>query len=167
MVTVTVAEDEGAVSELLHQFLLKKKICVTKKTIRTGLFCLSFDTNPQSDCNILLLHAPCNLPEAKCDIVLLHTDRKITLPTGKKPLVVTYGLNPLATVTASSLDKHRKTRMVCCLQRSIVTLFGKVVEPQEFSASIPGAESTAISFVTLGLLLGFSPDELKNPFNLL
>ncbi len=166
MVTVTVAEDNGAISELFYRFLLKKKNNVTKKTVRPGLFRLSFMADIQTDCNILLLHTPCDLPDIDNDIVLLNTDQKIDIPAARKPLVITYGLNPLATVTASSLDKRPESRLLCCLQRSFVTLSGMVLDPQEFPVAVPElATDDAIAFITLGLLLAFLPEELKNPFN--
>lgn len=48
---------------------------------------------------------------------------------------ITYGFNSKATLTASSINDDS---MVLCLQRTIVDLNGKEIEPQEFSISVEG-----------------------------
>ena len=53
--------------------------------------------------------------------------------------VITYGMNPRASVTVSSIDQDIKdiTSIQCCIQRKLMTIEGKVIEPQEFSIKIP------------------------------
>ncbi len=51
----------------------------------------------------------------------------------KNAYVITYGLCNKATLTISSITAEH---IVLCLQRSILTFSGNVIEPQEFSIPI-------------------------------
>ena len=69
---------------------------------------------------------------SKATFILLNTDIDFGCKNfgDDKRYVITYGFNARATVTASStVDDSRK---MVCLQRSIKTLFGDEIEPQEF-----------------------------------
>ena len=164
MVTIAIAEEEGTIAELLQNALKAKgqKICRKNSTSDCDYLLLAPDS--QKSCDVLLLHRQGRTPCADY-ITLLNADAKITPPIGKKTLVITYGLNPLATVTASSVHTDgEKTSFLCCLQRSIVTLKGKVIEPQEFPVTLTKNSqdlSAMMGFVCLGLVLSFSPDEFK------
>ena len=96
-------------------------------------------------------------------VTILNADEPTMAPVYSKSLVITYGLNSLATATASSLkNEPGKTCFQYCLQRSIVTLKGKILEPQEFPVMLPDVFpeiSAAMGFVTLGLVLSFSPED--------
>ena len=112
----------------------------------------------------MLLHSQSNAPCADY-ITLMNADKKLSLPIDKKSLIITYGLNPLATITASSVDTDgERTTFLCCLQRSIVTLKGKILEPQEFSVTLPEDITdlgTFMGFVCLGLVLSFRPEDFS------
>ena len=163
MITLSIKEDGDTVSALL-----KKRF--HRKAIR---FCQS---SSSSDCDyiflpkdalhsdILVIHGPCSKQQGRGDyITLLNTDEKITADIDKKSLLITYGLNPLATVTASSMKEEAgKTVFSCCLQRSIVTLKGKIIEPQEFPVALKAPQAKLcdlLAFVSLGLVLSFTPDD--------
>ncbi|MBE7040776.1 MAG: hypothetical protein E7400_02280 [Ruminococcaceae bacterium] len=164
MVTIAIAEKEGIIAELLQNALKAKGQKICRKNSASDCDYLLLAPDSQKSCDVLLLHHYCPPPCADY-ITLLNADAKITPPTGKKSLVITYGLNPLATVTASSVSTDgEKTSFLCCLQRSIVTLKGKVIEPQEFPVTFPGNSqdlSSMMGFVCLGLVLSFSPDEFR------
>ena len=115
-----------------------------------------------SHCDVLLINNPNKTQKCRGDyITLLNTDETITEEINNKSLLISYGLNPLATITASSIrQKDEKTVFSCCLQRSIVTLKGKFIEPQEFPVAINAPVSnlhSIIAFVSLGLVLSFIP----------
>lgn len=50
----------------------------------------------------------------------------------EKALIITYGLNNKATVTASSLEVNNATCFTLCIQRGLTTLYGEEIEPFEF-----------------------------------
>lgn len=66
-------------------------------------------------------------------IVNVDDSDLIKLLEGMKHRFVTYGFNSKACVTASSIgDTVYKEGFICCLQRSVSTRDGKVMEPQEY-----------------------------------
>ena len=80
--------------------------------------------------------------------------------TGFYPL--TCGLSLRSTVTASSIGDDRFTY---CLQRSIYTLDGKELPPQEFNvfwSKKPKEIYPYLAFVTLLLLCGVSTDVFES-----
>lgn len=50
--------------------------------------------------------------------------------------VVTYGFNPKASITASSTGDDFLKNFMCCLQRTVSTKNGVLVEPQEYSVDV-------------------------------
>lgn len=71
--------------------------------------------------------------------VILNADdhERISLLQGKRYSVLTYGFNSKASVTASSIGEgiYRES-FICCLQRTLLTKDGNVVEPQEFEIDV-------------------------------
>ena len=56
---------------------------------------------------------------------------------GIKRQVVTYGFNSRASITASSTgDTFSKDSFLCCLQKTISTKNGLLIEPQEFKINV-------------------------------
>ncbi len=164
MVTITIAEEDDAITKLLYAALKTKGQKICRKNCTSGCDYLLMDPDSSKSSDVLLLQSPFPAPCADY-ITLLNADRQLSPPIGKKSLIITYGLNPLATVTASSVSTDgEKTTFLCCLQRSIVTLKGKILEPQEFPVSLPGATpdiSAMMGFVALGLILSFSPEDFS------
>jgi UDP-N-acetylmuramyl tripeptide synthase len=65
----------------------------------------------------------------------------ITLLNGEKRRVITYGFNTKASITTSSIgDIVYKEGFICCLQRSISTRSGKIIEPQEYKIHLDAGE---------------------------
>ena len=65
----------------------------------------------------------------------------ITLLQGMKHSFVTYGFNTKASITTSSIgDSVFKDTFICCLQRSISTRNGKIIEPQEYKLKLEASE---------------------------
>lgn len=95
-------------------------------------------------------------------IILVNTDDTAAISTlqQQKAYVITYGFNSKATLTASSVNENQ---MVLCLQRSIVDLDGREIEPQEFSVSLLGKYEPEIVMlaVAIFILSGISIDKLS------
>lgn len=65
----------------------------------------------------------------------------ISLLQGMKHRFVTYGFNTKASITTSSIgDTVFKDGFICCLQRSISTRSGKLIEPQEYKLKLEANE---------------------------
>ncbi len=74
-------------------------------------------------------------------IVNVDDSDMIRLLDGKKHKVITYGFNTKASITTSSIgDTVYKDGFICCLQRSISTRGGKVIEPQEYKLRLDAGE---------------------------
>ncbi len=65
----------------------------------------------------------------------------IRMLEGMEHYTVTYGFNPKASVTTSSVgDEIYKDNFMCCLQRTVSTRNGGLVEPQEYKVNIGSRE---------------------------
>lgn len=74
-------------------------------------------------------------------IVNVDDSDLIRLLQGMKHRFVTYGFNSKASITTSSIgDTVFKDGFICCLQRSISTHNGKVIEPQEYKLKLEANE---------------------------
>lgn len=102
-------------------------------------------------------------------IIVLNIDdeNNIKLLEGNnKALVITYGLNNKATVTASSLDINNLIEFNFCLQREIKTLKGDVIEPLDFPVEINffGKEYiySALASIIVGLCYGLYIENIRD-----
>ena len=70
-------------------------------------------------------------------IVNIDDKRVFPLQIKKENQLITYGLNHKASVTVSSflepMGHETKSKIQCCIQKSIQTVSGNIFEPQEFS----------------------------------
>ncbi|MDQ2087144.1 Mur ligase family protein [Herbivorax sp. ANBcel31] len=86
--------------------------------------------------------------------------------TGIKHYIVTYGFNLKASITTSSIgDFMEKDNIMCCLQRSIHTKNGKIVEPQEFKikADLNGLDTyNVLAAATFALINGVDINLMNN-----
>ncbi len=70
-------------------------------------------------------------------IVNVDDNDLINLLQGMKHHFVTYGFNKKASITTSSIgDTVSKENFICCLQRTIETRNGTVIEPQEYKLKL-------------------------------
>lgn len=87
------------------------------------------------------------------------------LADSKSNIVITYGLNKKAAVTATSIDVNQQTTFNYCLQRSFITNNGNCVEPFEMpiSMNILGSSSiyNALAVITCALYYDISIDHIK------
>ena len=164
MVTICVCENGESITSLVQNRLLSKGYSVHTEGINSESDYVFLTGFGHKTCDILLLHDPKNTPIRADYITLVNADRcRGALDTGNS-LLISYGVNPLATVTASSFPREPdKSRFICCIQRSIVTLKGKIIEPREFPVVLPDTISdlsVAMAYTCLALLLSVSPEEL-------
>lgn len=98
---------------------------------------------------LLITHAPdSSLAERiarldKQDYLIVNADDTAIFPflaqSKNAASVITYGFNPKACITASSISENN---MQVCIQRGFVKPNGQACEPHEFSALIPlGADA--------------------------
>lgn len=158
MVTVSIAEQNVAVLSLIQQALRKKNLSFCRDAARSDRDYIFITPETGKNCDVVLIHDGGQEACSGDYITILNADAKMPA-YNKKSLVITYGLNPLATVTASSIrSEPEQGEFFCCIQRSLVTLKGKIIEPQEFLVKIPEAISdisAAMAFAALGLVLSF------------
>lgn len=71
-------------------------------------------------------------------IINADDDSLIGISKQNMPRLITYGFNSTACITASSIQHEGMSNKVqCCVQKALTTFSGKVLEPQEFSITIP------------------------------
>lgn len=77
---------------------------------------------------------------------------------GLKNYIVTYGFNPKASITASSIgDTVFKEGIICCQQRTISTKNGILIEPQEYKINMESKEfdtNNILAAVTFAIVNG-------------
>lgn len=97
--------------------------------------------------NVIIL----NMDESNCMNLLKGND---------KALVMTYGLNNKATITASSLDIGNSIAFNYCLQRELLTVFDNKIEPLEFPVNLNliGKENIYNSLAAISVALCFGLD---------
>ncbi|MGF7059579.1 Mur ligase family protein [Brassicibacter mesophilus] len=83
-----------------------------------------------------------------------------------KTLILTYGLNSKASITASSLELNKEVCFTVCLQRGLTALNGTEVEPLEFPVklNLMGKHNVYNSLAAIGVALyfGISPNTISN-----
>jgi|GEM_PF-1738959 len=98
-------------------------------------------------------------------IVVLNIDEKLKCPIKfLNPVkVVTYGFNSKACVTVSSVANGAYNTIQLCIQRSISTLHGEILEPQEFPINTQSKNIlNVISAVTTVILTGYDIQNLNS-----
>jgi UDP-N-acetylmuramate-alanine ligase len=102
---------------------------------------------------------------SRSDILLINSDDKsvVELIKNNKAPVITFGLNPKASVTASSVMENEYLTVLCCVQRAFATFTGAVVEPQEFALNITGSAvktHAALAAVSAALYWDVPPENI-------
>lgn len=84
------------------------------------------------------------MSERGVSIVNVDDGELISMLNGINQHIVTYGFNSKASITTSSIgDSSIDGSFMCCLQRSISTQNGKLIEPQEYKLKLePGVFDT-------------------------
>ncbi len=120
----------------------------------------NFTADPfKATCDIIINNNSSLLQNTNCNLCLLNSDEETKLNIKNKTVVISYGLNPLSTVTASSIKYDDE--ILCfqfCLQRTIYSLSGKKIEPQEFPIRLKrkGLKiHSALAIVTFALICNY------------
>lgn len=89
----------------------------------------------------------------KANYLIVNSDIKENLDMllNMKATIITYGFNSKATITASSVQDEE---MIICVQRTMQTIKGKIIEPQEFIVPIYENVECTMSIITTLLLYG-------------
>ncbi|MBE6012629.1 UDP-N-acetylmuramoyl-tripeptide--D-alanyl-D-alanine ligase [Anaeropeptidivorans aminofermentans] len=104
-------------------------------------------------------------------ILLLNSDEKILQGLSvKRPVrLVTFGLNPKSSITASSIVENDYISMQCCIQRVIEDIGGNEIYPQEFTVNIYDRNMTiydAMAAVSVVILSGVDIEKAGSLFNI-
>lgn len=104
-----------------------------------------------------------------CKYFIMNVDEKNSinvLDEDIKSLVITYGLNNKATVTASSLTFGNDIKFNICLQRECTTIRGNKVEPMEYPITIDliGRLNfyNSLAAITFCLIYGISIENIND-----
>jgi len=145
VISIGVAEENNHIKELIKN-LNKEDIYIFDCT----------DKNNIKSADIIINNNGRVSGNVHCKIYIYNSDEKTDTVLDEGTLIITYGLNSLATATASSIDEGNGFQY--CLQRSICGLSGKKIEPQEFHAEFNNREiniHSALAFETLLLLYNY------------
>jgi UDP-N-acetylmuramoyl-L-alanyl-D-glutamate--2,6-diaminopimelate ligase len=100
--------------------------------------------------------------------IIVNNDDDIVLKaleSSKNTIVITYGLNKKAAVTATSIDLNQQTTFNFCLQRSFTTNNGNLLEPFEMPIrmNMHGSRSVqnALAVITCALYYDIDIEEIK------
>jgi UDP-N-acetylmuramyl pentapeptide synthase len=165
LITVGISESDAKIKHLALRFFQQQGLHCGSSLIQTDKDIVFCSASAHNKYDVLIENASF-FSNANADyIFLLNTDENIyPVAQNKNPIIITYGLNGLATATASSITSDEsKIQFLFCLQRNIVTLKGKIIECQEFPVSINTTTDIhgAIAFTLLALILGVSPERIS------
>jgi len=109
------------------------------------------------------------LPSGKIAVINLDDQYGLKLlDNNQKIVVITYGLNPRSTITASSLDVDFNVAFTYCLQRGLTTLSGLEIEPFEYpiSTNLLGKHNmyNSLAAITCCLLLDIHIEKIAVSF---
>ena len=167
MVTVGIMEHGEEIRQLIA-FLFKStgiKFCTG--TCRSEKDYILLKAKKGQHYDVLLENSTASEQNCTADYIhLINSDDVPLSNRDEKSLFITYGLNSLATATASSIiEDGESLRFQYCLQRNIVSLKGKIIECQEFPVCIYKENLSlhcALAFVTLALVCSVPAKGLEN-----
>ena len=100
------------------------------------------------------------------DIILLNSDNRenFRILKNNSIRIITYGLNKKACVTASSICEEDYKTIQFCIQRSLPTFSGKILEEQEFPVTVDSQNdvSSILAAITVALINDFSISSIKS-----
>ena len=144
MNNISIIGDNGNIKETILNLFSKNKLEISEQFL---------------DKEILIAHS--NSPAKHIThTAIINSDEKQTLSTVENAnTIITYGLNPRACVTASSLSKDT---IQICIQRTIPSPNGHL-EAQEFTMPIPPNKTPQeiLAATTAALICGIQPDKIQ------
>jgi len=102
---------------------------------------------------------------SKNGILLINADNKndLIILDYNNPYIITYGFNNKSTITLSSLSIDMYKNLQVCIQRSIVTISGKIIYEQEFNININDNDVAIILlYITIALINDFNIEQIKS-----
>lgn len=162
MITVGIIDSKNEIKGIIGDILKKQNIPMGESCEDEKSRYVFLKAPFEKKCDIIIDADGGMTEENECCIYMYNSDEKIKR-AAKNALVISYGLNSLATVTASSIDEEGES--LCfqyCLQREIVGFSGKKTEPQEFPVRFGRGISirTALAVVTFMILCGLTAHDL-------
>ncbi|MBE7048135.1 MAG: hypothetical protein E7393_01990 [Ruminococcaceae bacterium] len=167
MVTLSIAEKDNTIATQLQHFLHNQGKSFCNDTLSNNHDYILITPAPHKKCDVVLVHNSSIAPCYADYMTILNADDTSALYNNKS-LVVTYGFNSLATVTASSVILGpEQCNFLCCVQRAFVSLKGTFIEPQEIPITLSTQNidiGTAMACVVLGLVLSIPTTKLNDFF---
>lgn len=155
MITVGIIEEKSEIADMIKEILKNKNLsCGTDENGEDKDFLL-LEAPFEKKCDIVINNCGKGHKMSKSCICLLNSDAEQRAGDFEALMVISYGLNSLATVTASSIsDDGERLCFQYCLQREIVSFSGKKTEPQEFPVCFESGISVhaALAVTTFFLL---------------
>lgn len=156
--TLEIVEDNNEIKNFLCKFLSDKKRPYLIDT-QNDLTKILIDFPLPASLKLTINNTENIKATHDCHLYMFNSDEKNTARLLKDTLIISYGLNSIATVTASSIDSGEN--FLCfqyCLQRSILGFSGKKIEPMEFPVKLINTEidiHSALAVVTFALMYNF------------
>lgn len=164
MVTVAFANSKLLVKNLISELFTRENISFGYKDDleQSGFALLDLKSGCRYD--VILTDSSQNSTSADY-VTVIDTDICDFVLAKNKSMLVSYGLNSLATAIASSINKSEGFfSFQFCLQRSTADLKGHILEPQEFPVIIKNIKisiSDALAYCTLALILGIPKEKIS------
>lgn len=158
MVTLGIVEENNEIKNFLYDFFSDKKADYTIYSEKY-FFKPSISSCSEPIFDLIINNTSKSLNNPSCHLYMFNSDEKNNTTFLKETLVISYGLNSIATVTASSIDLNDD--LFCfqyCLQRSILGFSGKKIEPMEFPVKLKNTEiniHSALAIVTVAMMYNF------------
>lgn len=156
---IVLGNNSGTVSELKNIFMLKKSIIIDKDkyTFFGTDYILSFNHIPnnfQNEKGIIILldynGKSYNLPEKFIGICQSDNISALEFFMKNKNPVITFGMQKIDTVTIGSLKDNE---FQISLQREIKSVFGKKIEPKDYTVKANYSPMNTLLIETLKILL--------------
>jgi len=145
-IKISVTGDKGQVSGILQKLFTRDK-CEIAESLTM--------------CDVLVAHGESSTKANHARAVVVNSDDKGAFScTEGARMVITYGFNSRACVTASSVSKDS---MQVCVQRSLPCVNGNVLEQQEFSLPLSNGDDpeAVLAATTAALVCGLTPNKIS------
>lgn len=165
MINIGVLRGEAGndIYDIINKLLINKD---NEYNINIELISSNIEPNKYSILIINKTNINFNLEKSliKQGIIIINIDEKLSCPIKLiNPVrVITTGFNPKACVTASSVICGEYNTIQLCIQRTLPTIQGEVLEPQEFSVNTQKRNvQNVIYAITTLIISGYSIKELS------
>ena len=162
MITVVFCEEHNTVRKMLAELFGRAGISYAFKNDPEAAGFALVQPDGGAVFDVALCHSAAPGRVSAEYFTLINADDVKACKNDRGSIVITYGLNSLATAAASSIEADgEELKFQYCLQRNIATLKGRIIEPQEFKVCIGKGGITihdALAYVTLALIFNAPPE---------